>query len=213
MTHPVYAGRILRLLFRGSSGIFRRVFFIVFFTSMIGINAQESLKNREQKFEKQIMESASDHGVDPLLIKAIIFTESSFIHNKTGSFGEIGLMQIRLAAAQDWAKEYGVPAPSKEDMFDPGLNIEIGTWYIARALKRWYENPDFLRMALAEYNAGRTRLLQWMEHYNDDTDKLLAAKPVGKYADKVCSKYFEYTVKSLKLDPVIAEQPKIAVTP
>ena len=124
MTPPVYAGRILGLLFRGSAVTFRSVFFVVLLAGTIGIKAQESLQNRELKFEKQIMESATDHGVDPLLIKAIIFTESTFFHNKTGSFGEIGLMQIRHDAAKDWAKANGVPAPSKEDMFDPGLNIE-----------------------------------------------------------------------------------------
>lgn len=197
MTNPVLSGGFLMFFFRKYIGMFRRVLTAVLFIVTVESLAQESLKNRELMFEKQIRESASDHGVDPLLIKAIIFTESSFFPNKTGSAGEVGLMQIRTVAAADWAKEKAVPAPSKEDMFDPGLNIEIGTWYIARALKRWYDNPDFLRLALAEYNAGRTRLLQWMEHFQDDTDRLLAEKPVGKYTEKVCRKYIEYTMEKV----------------
>ena len=136
---------------------------------------------------------------------------SDYMAMKLGKDGEIGLMQIRLSAAKDWAKAKGIPVPTEKEMYQPELNIEIGTWYIARALKRWYENPDFLRMALAEYNAGRTRLLQWLALYQDDTDKMFASKPVGKYADKVCRKYVEYTVGGVNWEILAAVQPKIAV--
>lgn len=108
-------------------------------------------------------------------------------------------MQIRHAAAADWAETKGVKQPTPEEMYQPELNIEIGTWYITRALRRWYKNPDFLRMALAEYNAGRSRLLEWMALYNDDTDMVMAHKPVGRYAEKVCRKYVEYVILNEKL--------------
>ena len=172
---------------------------VLLFSSMRSV-AQETLTFREMKYDKIIHAAAAKHGVDPMLVKAIIFTESTFIPSKVGKDGEIGLMQIRTAAATDWATAKGIPLPSKTEMHNPELNIEIGTWYITRALKRWYNNPDFLRMALAEYTAGRSRLLEWMAACNHNTDLLMANKPVGKYADKVCKKYVEYVILNGKAD-------------
>ena len=172
---------------------------VLLFSSMRSV-AQETLTFREMKYDKIIHAVAAKHGVDPMLVKAIIFIESTFIPSKVGKDGEIGLMQIRTAAATDWATAKGIPLPSKTEMHNPELNIEIGTWYITRALKRWYNNPDFLRMALAEYNAGRSRLLEWMAACNHNTDLLMANKPVGKYADKVCKKYVEYVILNGKAD-------------
>lgn len=210
MKNPVTAGGIFAHFCKKLTGVVLSVSAALLLLAAFDLQAKEPLKNREKKYEKRISISAAEHGVDPMLIKAIIFTESTFRPGMVGKDGEIGLMQIRLAAAKDWAKAKGVTPPTKEDMHDPDLNIEIGTWYIARALKRWYDNPDFLRLALAEYNAGRTRLLQWMALFKDDTDKLLEAKPVGKYADKVCRKYVEYTIGNVNWELPPEVQPKIA---
>ena len=182
------------------SSVLPSLFIAVLLFSSMRLVAQETLTFREMKYDKIIHAAAAKHGVDPMLVKAIIFTESTFIPSKVGKDGEIGLMQIRTAAATDWATAKGIPLPSKTEMHNPELNIEIGTWYITRALKRWYNNPDFLRMALAEYNAGRSRLLEWMAAYNHNTDLLMANKPVGKYADKVCKKYVEYVILNGKAD-------------
>ena len=207
MGFPVHAGGSSVCVRGVVSGIMRGVLTAVLLFIAAGLRAQDALAAREKVYEKQILESARDHGVDPMLVKAIIFTESSFFPDKQGKDGEIGLMQIRPSVAEDWAKSREIPAPSAEEMYDPDLNIEIGTWCIARALKRWYSNPDFLRMALAEYNAGRKRLLQWFEMHNGDTDELLASKSVGKYADRVCRKYVEYTILGADWDEL---QPKFA---
>lgn len=200
MRNPVLIRGAFQCFFKELSGILPSLFIAVLLFVSMRSDAQESLTFREMKYDKMIQTSAARHGVDPMLIKAIIFTESSFINTKVGKAGEVGLMQIRTAAAADWAKAKGVPIPSQAEMFNPELNIEIGTWYITRALKRWYSNPDFLRMALAEYNAGRSRLLEWMVYFNHDTDLLMANKPVGKYADKVCRKYVEYVILNEKAD-------------
>jgi len=198
MRNPVLTGGLFVHFCKKLSGIVTSFLIAVLFFVSVRLNAQESLTLREMKYDKIVLTAAARHGVDPLLVKAIIFTESTFYPGKVGKDGEIGLMQIRTVAAIDWAKAKGIPTPSKEQMYNPELNIEIGTWYITRALRRWYKNPDFLRMALAEYNAGRARLLEWMADYNHNTDLVLANKPVGKYADKVCKKYVEYVILNEK---------------
>ena len=201
MRNPVLIRGAFACFRKELSGILPSLFIAVLLFVSMRSEAQESLTFREMKYDKIIQTSAVRHGVDPMLVKAIIFTESTFVHTKVGKDGEIGLMQIRTAAAADWAKAKGVSLPSKTEMYKPELNIEIGTWYITRALKRWYNNPDFLRMALAEYNAGRARLLEWMADYNHNTDLVMANKPVGKYADKVCKKYVEYVILNEKTEP------------
>lgn len=198
MRNPVLTGGFFVDFCKKFSGFVPSFLTAVLFFVSARLNAQEPLTFREMKYDKIVQAAAKRHGVDPMLVKAIIFTESTFIPGKIGKDGEIGLMQIKMVAASDWAKAKGVPLPSKAQMYNPELNIEIGTWYITRALKRWYENPDFLRMALAEYNAGRARLLEWMADYNHNTDLVLANKPVGKYADKVCRKYVEYVILNEK---------------
>lgn len=198
MRNPVLTGGFFVDFCKKFSGFVPSFLTAVLFFVSARLNAQEPLTFREMKYDKIVQAAAKRHGVDPMLVKAIIFTESTFIPGKIGKDGEIGLMQIKMVAASDWAKAKGVPLPSKAQMYNPELNIEIGTWYITRALKRWYENPDFLRMALAEYNAGRARLLEWMSDYNQNTDLVLANKPVGKYADKVCRKYVEYVILNEK---------------
>ena len=40
-------------------------------------------------------------------------------------------------------------------------NLEAGTWYLGRALERWKDTDDPVPFALAEYNAGRSRLEKW----------------------------------------------------
>lgn len=194
MRYPDVTGGGSAVVCRKLIALFPSILITVLLFIAVCSNAQESLSFREAKYETIIQNSAKKHGVDPMLVKAIIFTESTFFSEKEGKAGEIGLMQIRTAAAADWAAKNGVTPPSSKDMYQPELNIEIGTWYISRALKRWYKDPDFLRMGLAEYNAGRSRLLEWMARYNNDTDMVLEREPVGKYVSKVCRKYVEYVI-------------------
>ncbi len=50
-------------------------------------------------------------------------------------------------------------------LFDPKVNIEVGTWYLRRALDHWSEKDDPVPFALAEYNAGRGRVHRWMKGF------------------------------------------------
>ena len=63
-------------------------------------------------------------------------------------------MQLMDGAVQDWAKAKKRDVPSKDELFDPELNLEIGAWYLAWASRLWpgREQRDVLQ--LAAYNAG-----------------------------------------------------------
>ena len=81
----------------------------------------------------------------------------------TGAAGERGLMQVSEGAAGEWARAEKVATFVPTDLFDPKTNLEAGTWYLARALRRWAAQDDPLPFALAEYNAGRTNVNRWAE--------------------------------------------------
>ena len=116
---------------------------------------------RYERYDGWIAQAAGRYGVSPSLVKAVIWRESRFHPDMQGTHGERGLMQITEGAAQDWARaeKVGIFAPT--DLLDPKTNIEVGTWYLANALRHWSDKDDPVPFALAEYNAGRTRVKRW----------------------------------------------------
>jgi soluble lytic murein transglycosylase len=115
----------------------------------------------EQQFEPQIRAAARRYEVDPLLIKAVIWRESRFNPQARGTSGEIGLMQIREIAAQEWADAERNRTFLHEHCFDPGTNTLAATCYLAKLLKRYTKTDDPVPYALADYNAGRGNVLKW----------------------------------------------------
>ena len=121
-------------------------------------------KYREQRFNKLIEEVATQNGMDPFLVKAVIRRESKFDPFAYGSHGEIGLMQVTEAAGWDWARAVREHGFGRDELWDPRINIEAGSWYLARALNRWADKEPEERMAfaLAEYNSGFGNVLRWL---------------------------------------------------
>lgn len=118
---------------------------------------------RYDRYDDLIRQASERYGVAPELIKAVIWRESQFQPRKVGSQGERGLMQITEKAAVDWARAEKIQTFVPTDLFDPKVNIEAGTWYLGRALKRWSSKDDPVPFALAEYNAGLTRVQRWVQ--------------------------------------------------
>ena len=118
-------------------------------------------QQREQKFKPQLRAAAARYGVDPLLVKAVIWRESRFNPKARGTSGEIGLMQIQETAAQEWADAEQNRAFLHAHCFDPGTNTLAATFYLAKLLKRYAKTDDPTPYALADYNAGRGNVLKW----------------------------------------------------
>ena len=118
--------------------------------------------SRYTRYDAIIADLARKHGLDPLLVKAIVWRESAFHPDKLGTVGERGLMQVGEAAAKDWATAEKIETFMPTDLFDPKTNLEVGTWYFKKALERWKQKDDPIPFALAEYNAGRARVDRWI---------------------------------------------------
>ena len=117
---------------------------------------------RFSAYDAMIADAARKHGLDPLLVKAMVWRESAFDPSKVGTSGERGLMQVGEAAAQDWAAAEKIEDFAPTDLFDAKTNLEVGTWYLKKALERWKQKDDAVPFALAEYNAGHARVERWI---------------------------------------------------
>ena len=91
---------------------------------------------------------ASQYGVEPALIEAIVFAESSFDRFAVSPQGAQGLMQLMPVTAA----RFGV-----RDAFDPVENIRGGIQYV-RFLSDLFTNQ--LALVLAAYNAGEGAVIR-----------------------------------------------------
>jgi soluble lytic murein transglycosylase-like protein len=80
------------------------------------------------------------HGVDPMLVRALIQVESNYKARARSPRGAMGLMQLMPSTA----REYRVRNP-----FDPRSNIEAGIKHLKTLIDRFG-----IELALAAYNAG-----------------------------------------------------------
>jgi hypothetical protein len=85
--------------------------------------------------------AAAAHGVDPMLVRALIQVESGYRPHAKSRRGAMGLMQLMPSTA----RAYQVRNP-----FDPKTNIEAGIKHLKTLIDRFRG----VELALAAYNAG-----------------------------------------------------------
>jgi soluble lytic murein transglycosylase-like protein len=100
------------------------------------------VSGRAAQYDSLIEESASFHGVDANLVRAVIQQESGFNPRATSRVGAMGLMQLMPGTASD----LGV-----DDPYNPVQNIRAGVSYLKGLLVKFAHNVE---LALAAYNAG-----------------------------------------------------------
>lgn len=113
-----------------------------------GVTA-EILEERARPHMQVIRRYARHHGVDELLIKAIITVESCFDTEAVSRVGAEGLMQLMPKTAS----MLGVT-----DSFNAHQNISGGVKYFAEMLDRFDSDAT---LALAAYNAGPTAVTRY----------------------------------------------------
>ena len=128
----------------------------------VGIAIFQAVRTyREHSHDTHILAATRKYNVDPALVKAVIWRESRFHPKAHGRAGEVGLMQIREPAAEEWAKAETIPFFAHEHLYDPAKNVLAGTWYLRKLLRRYPHTDNPAVYALADYNAGRTHVLRW----------------------------------------------------
>jgi soluble lytic murein transglycosylase len=105
-----------------------------------------------------ILKYSALYGVDPALICAVIHAESKFNEDAVSPKGASGLMQLMEGTADWMAEVHNIPDYSFDRIFEPALNISIGTKYLSWLLSRYYD----VNVAIAAYNAGNGNVDRWL---------------------------------------------------
>jgi soluble lytic murein transglycosylase len=107
---------------------------------------------------EMIQQKAQERELDPYLILALIRQESLFDAQARSPAAALGLMQLLPSTAARVAKQIGLSPPSNEQLFQPEINLILGTQYLKDLLQR-YSNDWF--KAIAAYNAGEAAVDRW----------------------------------------------------
>jgi peptidoglycan lytic transglycosylase len=105
-----------------------------------------------------IRQQAREQRVDAALIAAVIDTETGF-DARTSPTGAEGLMQIEPATATFLARRSGGTSFNVNDLGQPQVNIEYGTYYLAYLLNNYGGDET---AALSAYNGGQTNTDRWI---------------------------------------------------
>lgn len=145
------------------------------------------------KYEEHIFYSAEATGADPFLVMAIIRVESKFEPQKQSPKGAQGLMQL-MPETVDWIISEGKFSPAFRDLvYDPQVNIHMGSWYISGLVREFQGNKI---AAIAAYNAGPGNVKRWLKEGKwDGSRRKLNAVPYGEtrhYIRRVTFFYEKY---------------------
>jgi len=106
-----------------------------------------------------IVHESKKYGYDPLLLTAVIITESSFNNWARSNRDAHGLMQIRPATGKELAAEVRVQWQGTLSLYDPETNITLGAYYLNKLFLRFGD----LGLALEAYNHGPSRLKGYLK--------------------------------------------------
>lgn len=121
-----------------------------------------------------IKQESRAHSLDPYTVAGLIRQESIFDPRAKSHADAYGLMQLLLDTAQRTARKYNLSVPaSVSELYDPRLNIRIGTAYLRDQLDRFGR----IEYVAAAYNAGPGRAERWMTELPHDIDEWAEAVP------------------------------------
>ena len=105
-----------------------------------------------------IRKYAVEHSLDPFLVAGLIRQESAYSAKVTSPAGARGLMQIMPSTGKRVARTLGLKNYSTGRLFEPEVNLAIGTAYLAGLIEDFDGN---LFRSLAAYNAGPKATKKW----------------------------------------------------
>jgi soluble lytic murein transglycosylase len=102
--------------------------------------------------------------LEPALALGIIRQESSFDTTTISPAGARGLMQLMPGTATLVARKLNLPVSLPALVQDPGINIRLGSAYLADLLDQF---AGAVPLAVAAYNAGPNRVAEWLASNGD----------------------------------------------
>ena len=111
--------------------------------------------------------SAKTSSVERPVVFAIARQESAFNPQAVSGAGALGLLQLMPSTAKQVAKSVGVPYSKARLTSDPGYNAQLGAAHLGDLVDSF--GGSYV-MTFAAYNAGATRVAQWVKQFGDPRD-------------------------------------------
>ena len=142
------------------------------------------------EYQDLINRYASDNGIEPAHVAAVILAESSYRADAVSSVNAQGLMQI-LPATGEWLAGKFDEKYTEGCLFDPDTNLRYGCWYLGWLMRRYDGN---MTCASAAYHQGQGKVDGWLENpeYSSDgkTLKVIPSDATKTYVERI-GKYYE----------------------
>ncbi len=132
-----------------------------------------------RKYWDAIQAAAESQKIDPYLMASIIRQESGWDPSIVSSAGAVGLMQIMPEEAAALGTLAGLGRTvTREDLFDPLINLRVGAAEIRQKLDAMDGNRP---LAIASYNAGQSAVSNWMSRTSPaDLDLFIDSIPYSE---------------------------------
>ncbi len=182
----------------------------------------------------QIKNWAQKRSLDPYQVAGLIRQESVFTTRAASPAKAYGLMQLIMPTAVSTARKYGATIPSSpEALYDPALNIELGTAYMKDQLAK-FGRIEYMSVA---YNAGPGRVPQWRATLPAEMDEFVEEIPFketkqyvqgvirntaqyrrlydenGNFKPNVGTRPLRGEIDSKPREQVLAENPELVIAP
>jgi soluble lytic murein transglycosylase len=116
---------------------------------------QIGFKDKEvAQLTQVIYDESKRYGYDPILILALILTESSFRKGQVSEMGALGLMQVKPSVGYALCERRGMNWKGELSLFEPAFNIQLGTLYLFELILKFKD----VKKAIIAYNVGENAL-------------------------------------------------------
>jgi len=152
-------------------------------------------------YEATLRREAAKNDFDPMFAAGLIRQESTFQADAVSHKDAIGLMQVLPKTGKLLAKQLKVHY-TKNKLFEPDYNIELGMLYIASLVRQ----TGALEYAAAAYNAGEDRIAAWKAERNyDEIPELVESIPFTETRE-----YVQVVLRNTEVYRMIYGQPSVA---
>lgn len=168
------------------------IMLVIFLFNILNVYTLIQKQIYKQEYSEYVNKYAEIYEIDPMWIYAIIKVESNFNPNVTSGSGAKGLMQLMDNTAVDLAKELNIENFETNMLYNPEINIMLGTKYFDKLLAKYNEN---YYLAIAAYNAGIGNVDNWINKGIISSD----ASNIENIPYKETNMYVRKTVKAHKI--------------
>jgi soluble lytic murein transglycosylase len=152
-------------------------------------------------YEAALRREAARNDFDPMFAAGLIRQESTFQADAVSPANAIGLMQVLPKTGKLLARQLRVRY-TRDKLFEPDYNIEIGMAYIAGLVRQ----TGALEYAAAAYNAGEDRIASWKSERNyEEIPELVESIPFTETRE-----YVQVVLRNTAVYRMIYGQPSVA---